>query len=372
MQAPFPWYGGKRRWAEEIWARFGVPDVYVEPFAGSLAVLLANPRPAQREIVCDKDGLICNFWRALAHDPDAVAHYADYPTIHHDLTARHAWLVRWREGAAARLEEDPDFYDAKVAGWWVWGLSSWIGHGWCAKETYDRIPFVDATGGGQGVSAKRQTIHNQRPHVNPTGSGQGVSAQRRNIPNTRPRIHSGLGGQGVSAQRVNIPNKRPLVDCGLGGVGVSVQRRNIPHCRLTDWFQALADRLKGVVVLNRDWSSAVTPTLLANTATGRDGINRCILLDPPYVLGRRNSSLYYGDLDGDASVNQVAEASYHWAIEHGKEFRIAYCCHTGDFPIPPGWDMLERRFAKRINHAKTTDCVMFSPACVSEEQGVLF
>ena len=350
MQAPFPWYGGKRRWAEEIWARFGVPDVYVEPFAGSLAVLLANPRPAQREIVCDKDGLICNFWRALAHDPDAVAHYADYPTIHHDLTARHAWLVRWREGAAARLEDDPDFYDAKVAGWWVWGLSSWIGDGWCAKETYNRIPKFSSTAGGGG----------------------GVSAQRVNIPNKRPLVDCGLGGVGVSVQRRNIHNKRPLVEPLVGGRGVSVQRRTIPYGRLTDWFQALADRLKGVVVLNRDWTSAVTPTLLANTETGPQSINRCILLDPPYLLGRRHSGLYYGDLDGDASVTQVAEDSYHWAVEHGEVFRIAYCCHTGDFPTPPGWDMLERRFAKRINHAKTTDCVMFSPACVREEQGVLF
>ena len=301
MQAPFPWYGGKRRWAEEIWARFGVPDVYVEPFAGSLAVLLANPRPAQREIVCDKDGLICNFWRALAHDPDAVAHYADYPTIHHDLTARHAWLVRWREGAAARLEEDPDFYDAKVAGWWVWGLSSWIGDGWCAKETYNRIPKFPPTAGGGG--------------------------------------------------------------------GVSAQRRTLPYTRLTTWFQALAERLKGIVVLNRDWTSAVTPSLLANTETSPNA-NRCILLDPPYLLERRHSGLYFGD--EEKSVTQVAEAAYIWAIVYGKEFRIAYCCHAGDFPIPPGWDMLERRFAKRINHAKTTDCVMFSPACVREEQGVLF
>ena len=344
MQAPFPWYGGKRRWAEEIWARFGVPDVYVEPFAGSLAVLLANPRPAQREIVCDKDGLICNFWRALAHDPDAVAHYADYPTIHHDLTARHAWLVRWREGSAARLEEDPDFYDAKVAGWWVWGLSSWIGHGWCAKETYDRIPHVDPK----------------------AGCGQGVSAQRRTIPNQIPFPR----GQGVSAQRINIPNQIPNVNSGIGGRGVSAQRKNFPYGRLVGWFQALAARLKGVVVLNRDWTSAVTPSLIATTETGPQDINRCILLDPPYVIGKRQGNMYFGD-HGD-SVNQVAEASYQWAVEHGEAFRIAYCCHAGDFPTPPGWDMLERRFDKRINHAKTTDCVMFSPACVSEEQGVLF
>ena len=44
---PTPYHGGKRRWADEILAAFG-PErecVYVEPFSGSAAVLLANPRP---------------------------------------------------------------------------------------------------------------------------------------------------------------------------------------------------------------------------------------------------------------------------------------------------------------------------------------
>ena len=56
LVAPFPYYGGKRRWAPEIWKRFGAPDVYAETSRsrGTLAVLLANPRPAKREVVCDK------------------------------------------------------------------------------------------------------------------------------------------------------------------------------------------------------------------------------------------------------------------------------------------------------------------------------
>jgi site-specific DNA-adenine methylase len=40
MQAPFPWFGGKRKVASEVWAALGDVDNYVEPFAGSLAVLL--------------------------------------------------------------------------------------------------------------------------------------------------------------------------------------------------------------------------------------------------------------------------------------------------------------------------------------------
>jgi hypothetical protein len=43
MKAPFPWYGGKSRVAPEVWAALGDVQYYVEPFAGSLAVLLARP-----------------------------------------------------------------------------------------------------------------------------------------------------------------------------------------------------------------------------------------------------------------------------------------------------------------------------------------
>ena len=96
LAAPFPYSGGKRRWADTIWQHLGNPVVYAEPFAGSLAVLLQRQGGAgPREIVCDLDGGICNFWRAIQYAPEEVAYWADYPTIHQDLTARHAWLRQW-------------------------------------------------------------------------------------------------------------------------------------------------------------------------------------------------------------------------------------------------------------------------------------
>ena len=49
LKAPFPWFGGKRRVAAEVWAALGDVDNYVEPFAGSLAVLLARPHEPQCE-----------------------------------------------------------------------------------------------------------------------------------------------------------------------------------------------------------------------------------------------------------------------------------------------------------------------------------
>ena len=92
LVAPIPWYGGKRNWAPLIWERFGKVDGYFEPFAGSLAVLLGCPYVPRREVVCDMSPHIANFWRAMRDDPHAVAKAADYPTIHHDLIARHRYL----------------------------------------------------------------------------------------------------------------------------------------------------------------------------------------------------------------------------------------------------------------------------------------
>ena len=94
LSAPFPYYGGKARIALAVWRELGDVTVYAEPFAGSLAVLLAS-EPHRREIVCDTDGHIVNFWRALRNDPAGVAFHADYPTFHQDLRARHLWLRRW-------------------------------------------------------------------------------------------------------------------------------------------------------------------------------------------------------------------------------------------------------------------------------------
>ena len=50
LAAPFPYFGGKRRAAPIIWQRLGDPSGYVEPFAGSAAVLLARPEFKGRRI----------------------------------------------------------------------------------------------------------------------------------------------------------------------------------------------------------------------------------------------------------------------------------------------------------------------------------
>lgn len=135
LRAPFPWFGGKSLASPLIWRAFGNVPNYVEPFAGSLAVLLARPGGAGKvETANDKDGLISNFWRAIRDKPDEVARYADWPVNEADLHARHRWLVAQAPALLERLIADPEYSDPKIAGWWIWGICTWIGNGWCSRD----------------------------------------------------------------------------------------------------------------------------------------------------------------------------------------------------------------------------------------------
>jgi DNA adenine methylase len=68
MKPPFTYFGGKTAIASRIVAMLPVHEHYVEPFAGSLAVLLAKP-PSPMETVNDLDGELMNFWRILRERP---------------------------------------------------------------------------------------------------------------------------------------------------------------------------------------------------------------------------------------------------------------------------------------------------------------
>ena len=69
LAPPFPYYGGKQTIARDIVEQLPPHGHYVEPYAGSLAVLLAKP-PSAHETVNDLDGDIVALWRVLRDRPD--------------------------------------------------------------------------------------------------------------------------------------------------------------------------------------------------------------------------------------------------------------------------------------------------------------
>lgn len=182
----FPYFGGKRRVAEAVWSRFGRVDGYLEPFGGSLAMALANPHPdaLKSENLNDFDGLVCNFWRAVAAAPEEVASWADWPVSHLDLTARHDWLRAQRVELVERLRADVDYHDAKIAGWWWWGICQWIGSGWGVVSHSKRPHLGDH---GMGVHSL-----GKRPHLRDHGVGVHSLGQRDGLYQTTQELAARL------------------------------------------------------------------------------------------------------------------------------------------------------------------------------------
>lgn len=142
MRPLFPYFGGKQRAAVRVWELLGDPEAYLEPFAGSLAVLLGRPHGPRVEVVGDLDGLLINFWRAVRYDWESVAAYLDGPVAEVDVAAKHRILLEERPQLTEALRRDPFFHDTVLAVWWWQGISSWLGKGWGWKPARQR-PHVD-------------------------------------------------------------------------------------------------------------------------------------------------------------------------------------------------------------------------------------
>lgn len=149
IKSPYPYFGGKSRVAKIIWQGLGSVTHYIEPFAGSLAVLLANPETPKIETINDKNCFIINFWRAVSNDPEGVAKFADYPVTEADLHARHKWLEsQATKEFYQKMNSDPDYFDLKIAGWWVWGMGASIGNNWLQPKGLNAMPLLSSAGGG--------------------------------------------------------------------------------------------------------------------------------------------------------------------------------------------------------------------------------
>ena len=257
-------------------------------------MLLNRPAPFDSvETVNDADGMIANFWRAVAAAPEEVARHADWPVNENDLHARHAWLVGQKDSLQARLEGDPEYFDPKIAGRWVWGCCCWIGSGWCGgKGPWQAVDMPDGT---------RQLVHLGN-------AGQGVNRQL---------VHLGDAGRGVNRQLVH-----------LGDAG-----RGEPQARTEGiylWMGELYARLRRVRVCCGDWSRVVGPT-----PTVKQGLT-AVFLDPPYGKeDGRDLDLYRMD------SGTLAADCRAWAIEHGDnpKLRIALCGYDG-FSMPADWTPL--------------------------------
>lgn len=170
LKAPFQYFGGKSQVAADVWRRLGNPKVYIEPFFGSGAVLLLRPNPGRIEVVNDLDCYIANFWRAVQADPDEIARLVDWPVNETDMEARQKWIVEASRKLKHQeaMRDNPNYYDSKIAAWWCWGLSAWIGKGWCTGEWHGR---GHPSTRGHGVKIRDMAWGGALPQHGSTGEG---------------------------------------------------------------------------------------------------------------------------------------------------------------------------------------------------------
>lgn len=176
LKAPFPYFGGKSKIAHKVWNALGNVKHYIEPFFGSGAVLLLRPNYTQDmvETINDKDAHIANVWRSLQFNPDEVAKWCDWPVNHADLCARKKEIIKSENYLLENLITNPEWCDPKLAGYWIWSASCWIGSGLTRPNAINAIP--DISEGGKGAHAI-----GQRPHI--SVGGQGVHTYNNNIYN---------------------------------------------------------------------------------------------------------------------------------------------------------------------------------------------
>ena len=321
LRAPFPWFGGKSRAADAVWAAFGDVPNYVEPFFGSGATLLGRPRGAGKiETVNDLDGNIANFWRSIQHDPEAVAEWCDYPVNEIELNARHGWLVEHVGRMTTKLRESCDYYDAKIAGWWVWGICQWIGAGWCSPEA-------------RPLSGK-----SNRPVMSHAGSG----VHRSKLPTV------GISGTGVNRLRLPALGN----DRGINGVSAT-------PCQ--EWFQALAVRLRRVRVACGDWTRVLGDSVLGK-GKNVGGRRPCaVFMDPPYSHDVRCKDIY---AEESADVSQRVR---EWCLQHGddSDLRIALCGYEGEHDMPDEWECHAWRANGHNKKNGERERIWFSKHCLS-------
>lgn len=150
LKAPYQWFGSKRQVCSAIWERFGDPDVFIDPFFGSGAILLGRPHEGGLEVINDADSLLCNVWRAITYAPEETAKAATYPPSENDIIARHKWLMKEGRKRTELLKEDPFAYDVQAAGFWLYALSAYVGGNFCDGKSHlnqeAKIPSMSSMG----------------------------------------------------------------------------------------------------------------------------------------------------------------------------------------------------------------------------------
>ncbi len=221
----------------------------------------------------DYDSLLVNAWRSIRTNPDRVAEICcGMLRAESELHAVHIELTNKRAIMRERVERDRNYCDIELGALWLFGICMKLGGGWCSGE-------------GPWHAVGDRLINTGE------NDGNGIT---RSVPC--------VGNRGVLRQDIDD---------------------------LKAWMRALSNRLKDTLILNCDWSRAVTPAMMG------DGVV-AVFFDPPYGAEAGYNSTLYTNQDADIST-KIKD----WCIANGTNhnMRIAYCGYSpeGDILESHGW-----------------------------------
>jgi len=368
----FPMFGGKRKVAPVIWKLFGgdIPN-YVEPFAGGLAVLLGRENWAGKvETVNEWNPFIVNFYRAVKYDPIGVTQWADEPVFELDLHARHTWLLQQGRGSfKEQIRTDPEYYDTKIAGWWVWGISSWLGDGWCEPRKLDMPGYteLDLLQNPELAEEMESEDNINTSKKSPLLKSKTGVATKKQIPMLNHSM--GINGRtittskgtpelnlsrGVNRKALTTSKQLPVLKAATG-----VERYTATVDGLLDYMYQLSARFRNVRVLCGDWSRVCGPSV--TDLIGLTGV----FLDPPYIT----ASNIYGNGSNKIHKDVIAWCKLHW---DNPLLRIALCGYEGESDVPAEWACYKWKAPKGYQAEwndlkRATECIWYSPACLPLE-----
>ena len=307
------------------------------------------------ESVCDKDGFLANVWRSIQFNPDEVVKWCDWPVNHADLSARKKELIKNEDRLLDNLINNPEWYDAKLAGYWIWAASCWIGSG---LTQIGQIPHI--TNAGMGINSI-----GKRPHIGDAGTG---------IHSIGKIPHIGHAGKGInSIGKIPHISKAGMGINSIGQIphicnaGMGINANNNIH----EWINTLSKRLRYVRVVCGDWTR-----VCGGNWQDKIGIAG-IFFDPPYGVSDRCKSIYHHD-----SVD-LAKDVMSWCKERGKikSYRIVIAGYEEYKELlEEGWTSeswsAQGGYAhigkSKVNENRHRETLYYSPCCIRNIQKKLF
>lgn len=223
-----------------------------------------------------------------------------------------------KEKLVSALIEDPEWYDAKMAGYWIWGVSCWIGSG-----------FIS------GKKCNKPQIYGPR----------GVHKLGK-----RPQISSSMGIHKLGERPDNTDiYEKPYNE------------------NIYEWFKELSNRLRYVQVVYGDWKKAC--------GDWSDKIESSVgvFLDPPYSEKMGRNTVYYKD------NLTIAYDVRRWCIEKGQKeiYRIVLAGYQDEHKelLDYGWTTYEwtrnigysSTSKKAVNKERFQEALFLSPHCLKPE-----